>query len=62
MMDMHKGYAYQFSHFIPNKKSRINACVMRAYYALKESSDLLQSVKCKAQTLNCAPSFANPNS
>jgi len=42
-----KGYTYQFSHFIPTKKSRINVCVMCPYYALKESSDLLQSVKCK---------------
>jgi hypothetical protein len=37
MIDMHKSYTYQFSHFIPTQKSRINVCVMCPYYALKES-------------------------
>ncbi len=60
--DVHKGYAYQFSDFITYKKPRIDVCVVCSYYALKESSDLLQSAKCKAQTLDCAPAFAYPNS
>jgi hypothetical protein len=62
IMNVHKGYAYQFSDFITYKKPRIDVCVVCSYYALKESSDLLQSTKCKAQTLDCAPAFAYPNS
>ncbi len=57
IMNMHKGYAYQFSDFITYKKPRIDVCVVCSYYALKESSDVLQRSKCKAQTLDCAPAL-----
>jgi hypothetical protein len=49
IMDMHKGYAYQFSEFLlPTKNlESVCVCVVFSYFALKESSDLLQSAKCK---------------
>jgi hypothetical protein len=64
IMDMHKGYAYQFSDFITYEKPRIAVCVVFSYYALKESSDVLQSAKCKVQSTNTwlCSRFANPNS
>ncbi len=61
MPNMHKGYAYQFSDFITYKKPKINVCVVCLHCALKETIDLLQSAKCKAQTFDCAPAFANLN-
>ncbi len=61
MMNMHKGYAYQFSNFITYKKHRIGVCVVCLHYAFKENNDLLQNAKCKAQTFDYAPAFANPN-
>jgi len=61
MTNMHKGYAYQFSDFITYKKPKIDVCVVCMHCAFKETSDLLQSAKCKAQTLNCVLTFANLN-
>jgi len=61
MTNMHKGYAYIYSDFITYKKPKLNVGVMCLHYALKESSDLLQSAKYKAQTFDCALAFANPN-
>jgi hypothetical protein len=50
-----------FLILLPTKNLELVGVVCSSY-ALKESSDLLQSAKGKAQTLDCAPAFANPNS
>jgi hypothetical protein len=47
IMDMHKGYAYiNFLSLVPTKNLEsvcVCVCVVCSYFALKESSDLLQS-------------------
>ncbi len=52
VFNFHKGYAYQFSNFITYKKPKIGVCVVCMHCALEDSSDLLQSAKCKVQRTN----------